>query len=237
MGKKYNYKNCQSLFGYSYNVHLRSRGVCQLCFAGALEPSFDLWRQLTVEHLIGKANGGYLKDIKIYVAELLPELSDSQQKELIAELDAANTVSACSFCNSTTSRYASKMFMKDLISESLLKSRCPSDIVSHVTSETQKILNIKRADVAWKLKAIREQYENQFIAKVNNKAVYRKFEGGAVFTSESCGKFQVIINENSVSDLLEDEDIELKPATNILEFISESSRADYLLYKYGPPEY
>ena len=51
----YGHRNCQSLFGYAAKVHERSGGVCQLCDAGAVELGFDLWRQMTVEHLIGKA--------------------------------------------------------------------------------------------------------------------------------------------------------------------------------------
>ena len=46
--KEYDYRNCQSLFGYATEVHQRSGGVCQLCDAGATGLDFDLWRQLTV---------------------------------------------------------------------------------------------------------------------------------------------------------------------------------------------
>jgi hypothetical protein len=47
--KDYDYRNCQSLFGYAAKVHERSGGVCQLCGAGGPEVDFDFWRQLTVE--------------------------------------------------------------------------------------------------------------------------------------------------------------------------------------------
>jgi hypothetical protein len=60
--KDYDYRNCRSLFGYAAEVHELSGGVCQLC-AGGLEVDFDFWRQLTVEHLIGEAQGGYLGQI------------------------------------------------------------------------------------------------------------------------------------------------------------------------------
>jgi pentatricopeptide repeat protein len=43
------------LFGYAAKVHERSGGICQLCGAGRVELAFDLWRQMTVEHLIGEA--------------------------------------------------------------------------------------------------------------------------------------------------------------------------------------
>jgi hypothetical protein len=46
----YDYRNCQSLFGYAARVHERSGGVCELCGARSSVLDFDLWRQLTVEH-------------------------------------------------------------------------------------------------------------------------------------------------------------------------------------------
>jgi hypothetical protein len=60
----YHYRNCQSLFGYAAEVHRHSGGVCELCGAGATGIDFDLWRRLTVEHLIGESQGGYAKQIR-----------------------------------------------------------------------------------------------------------------------------------------------------------------------------
>ncbi len=74
MATPYNYKSCQSLFGYAFAVHVRSGGTCQLCGCGGSALSFDLWRQMTVEHLIGKKQGGYLKEIRLAVAEHFPAL-------------------------------------------------------------------------------------------------------------------------------------------------------------------
>ena len=64
----YNYRNCQSLFGYAAKVHERSGGVCQLCGAGTAGLDFDLWRQMTVEHLLSAGVGheidrGVLHDV------------------------------------------------------------------------------------------------------------------------------------------------------------------------------
>ena len=93
----YNYRNCQSLFGYAAKVHERSGGVCQLCGAGAAGLDFDLWRQMTVEHLIGESQGGYLSQILASLAGRFPGLSAAERAELAAQIDAANTVTACSF--------------------------------------------------------------------------------------------------------------------------------------------
>jgi hypothetical protein len=73
---KYDYRNCASLFGYSAEAHDRSGGVCQLCLAGG--NNFDFWRQLTVEHLIGQSQGGYLAQIKELVSEIFPDLNAAE---------------------------------------------------------------------------------------------------------------------------------------------------------------
>lgn len=174
----YNYKNCQSLFGYAYTVHLRSGGICQLCGAGETGHSFDLWRQLTVEHLIGKKQGGYLKDIRKIVNEVFPELEVSEQSNLAGAIDAVNTVTACSFCNSSTSRDKSSISMKELVASAAGKSRNPIEIVEMVSKATQEILKRKRADVDWKLKSIRSQYDKEFLPAVAySRVTDRKLEG------------------------------------------------------------
>ena len=68
----YDYRNCQSLFGYAAKVHERSGAVCQLCGAGTAGLDFDLWRQMTVEHLIGESQGGYLRQISASLADRFP---------------------------------------------------------------------------------------------------------------------------------------------------------------------
>ena len=118
MNKRYNYRNCQSLFGYAQDVHKRSGGICQLCGAGMGEPSsFDLWRQLTVEHLVGASQGGYIKEIRVAISKRFPGLSNEEREELALRIDRANTATACSFCNATTSRDRNPKNMAQLISE------------------------------------------------------------------------------------------------------------------------
>ena len=98
----YDFRNCTSLFGYSAAVHVRSGGSCELCDAGD-SSDFDWWRQLTVEHLIGEGQGGYLRSIKAALSERFPELDAVAAVEVAARLDAINTVSAC---HSATQRRA-----------------------------------------------------------------------------------------------------------------------------------
>src|SRR5579884_1984776 len=109
----YDYRNCQSLFGYAMGVHIRWGAVCALCGAGAKELSFDLWRQMTVEHLIGEGQGGYLKAIREAVRSRFPDLTPGELVSLVEGIDEANTVTACSFCNATTSRDRAEQTMEE----------------------------------------------------------------------------------------------------------------------------
>lgn len=113
----YDYRNCASLFGYAATVHARSGGIGQLCGAGADRVDFDWWRQLTVEHLVGEKQGGYLRSIRSALSQRLPQVAPGELAELSRRIDEANTVTACSFCNSTTSRDLAPKSMQDLIAE------------------------------------------------------------------------------------------------------------------------
>ena len=160
---KYNYKNCQSLFGYSAEVHIRSKGTCQLCGCGGEPYDFDLWRQLTIEHLIGKSQGGYLKQIRESVKNKFPNYRDSEIEEISLEINSINTVSACQFCNSTTSRDKSHISMSEIITHS---GDRPDKILNVIKSTCQKILESKRRKVEWKLEAVKEAFQEQFVNKV-----------------------------------------------------------------------
>ena len=155
----YNFRNCQSLFGYAESAHRRSGGVCQLCGCGAGDGiDFDLWRQFTVEHLIGESQKGYLKDIKKAVAERFPALTTDDAEGLARRIDEANTVTACSFCNSTTSRSTHAQTMEDLIINSPGE---PSQALEAVIAELQSILNVKRDSVKWKLESVRAAFRER----------------------------------------------------------------------------
>lgn len=161
MDAPYNYKNCQSLFGYAFAVHVRSSGTCQLCGCGGPDLTFDLWRQMTVEHIIGKKQGGYIKEIRFAVSQRFPELSDTEREALSKQIDSTNTVTACSFCNSTTSQNTCNASMTQLILQS---QGSPQDVVAQIESTVQAVLEKKRAEVRWKLESIRKQYESRFLS-------------------------------------------------------------------------
>lgn len=155
----YDYRNCQSLFGYAAKVHERSGGVCQLCGAGTAGLDFDLWRQMTVEHLIGESQGGYLRQISASLTDRFPGLSPGERAGLAARIDAANTVTACSFCNATTSRAQAPTSMTSLIETA--PDGTPEEIRRHVTAGLNGILTAKRNEVEWKLASVRKAFDSR----------------------------------------------------------------------------
>ena len=159
MEKPYNYRNCQSLFGYALNVHKRSGGICQFCGCNAGEKvDFDLWRQLSVEHIIGRIRGGDVKDIRIAIAHRFPELSPAERERLVQRIDESNTVTACGFCNSMTSQH-DKHGKK--ISEILDGAKgSPDEIVDMILLEICKMFEEKRVDVRRKIEAVRVSFDS-----------------------------------------------------------------------------
>jgi hypothetical protein len=153
----YNHRNCKSLFGYASAAHLRSRGTCQLCDCGGPPLNFDLWRQLTIEHVIGRAQGGHLKSIRTAIATRFPKLSSDERETLSQRVDAANTVSACSFCNSTTSHTAAPTSLDELFQT----PGTVETVVSRIEAEIQAVLRRKKADVQWKLASVKVAFERE----------------------------------------------------------------------------
>jgi hypothetical protein len=163
MDRPYDYRNCQSLFGYAAKVHVRSRATCQLCGCGGSPVDFNLWRQMTVEHLLGRSQGGYLRQIREALVHRFSGLTTSAIEDLAAQIDAMNTVTACSFCNSTTSRDVSAESMTNLI---LSTPGTAADVAGAIEAELQVVLARKRRDVRWKLEAVREAFDREVLAKI-----------------------------------------------------------------------
>lgn len=160
--KKYNYKNCQSLFGYAAEVHIRCKGQCQLCGCGD-SSDFDLWRQMTVEHLIGKSQGGYLQQIKSSLIDKFPNFTLAEINDIAVKIDRLNTVSACQFCNSTTSRDIGEISMTELIVES---NNEIDNLLTTISAVCKETLEQKRKMVKWKLESVREAYDSQIKDKL-----------------------------------------------------------------------
>jgi hypothetical protein len=151
----YDYRNCQSLFGYAQKIHQRSNYTCELCGCGGGPPNFDLWHQFTVEHLVGQSQGGYLRELRGAVAARFPDLAPDGQTNLVAQIDAANTVTACSFCNSTTSRDRQARDMAAL----LAVPGSPDEVLAAIRCELSEILDRKQQDVRWKLASVRAAFD------------------------------------------------------------------------------
>lgn len=161
--RPYDHRNCQSLFGYAAEVHERSGGACQLCDAGGQHLDFDLWRQLTVEHLIGESQGGYLAQIRAALRTRLPDLGQDDLETLARSIDVANTITACSFCNSTTSRGRAPIGMAEAIQAAPSE---PEALFTAVTDGLAAILAAKRAEVEWKLSSVRKAFDERVVPKL-----------------------------------------------------------------------
>ena len=118
---------------------------------------------MTVEHIIGKSQGGYLHQIREAVALRFPGLSAEAKEAVAKRLDEANTVTACSFCNSATSRNVNERSMSVVLSEAV---GGVEEVVAHAKGEFQRILEAKRSEVLWKLNSVRQAFEREVVSKV-----------------------------------------------------------------------
>ncbi len=156
----YDPRNLQSLFGYGRAAHVRSGGICQLCGCGKERGiDFDLWRQFTIEHLVGQGDGGYPDRIRAAVdTKFAGVMSAEDQSKLAHDIHEANIVTACQFCNSTTSRHRSPVTMEELIATGPVD---PKGLYESVVQRLQAILDRKRSIVEWKLRATRDSFDEQ----------------------------------------------------------------------------
>lgn len=187
----YDHRNLQSLLGYAAQVHERSGVVCQLCGYGKdRQPDFDMWRQLTVEHLIGESQGGYLASIRESAAKRFPELDPAQQAELAARSDAVNTVTACSFCNATTSRTRVEVSMTELIENS---TAGPEEALEAVATGAAKALETKRDDVQWKLESVRTAFEERVAPTLQAPSVAKRPDSPPMSNTQIGRLFQEMV--------------------------------------------
>ncbi|MEN6384477.1 MAG: hypothetical protein ABFD79_04700 [Phycisphaerales bacterium] len=166
MNEIYDHRNCESLFGYASSVHIRSGCVCQLCGCGTKgKVDFDLWRQMTVEHIIGESQGGYLYQIKEVLMRKYPELPQEELESMARTIDHANTVTACSFCNASTSRNRSNISMTELIKTT---RGTPAELLEIIKKELDNILQKKKSVIQWKLTSIRKAFEKDIKPALEN---------------------------------------------------------------------
>jgi hypothetical protein len=152
--KPYNYKACQSLFGYAQRAHRRSEARCQLCGCGDAA-NFDMWRQMTIEHLIGQSQTGHIRKFKPLLAQRFSNLNQAQIEELAMAVDDMNTVTACSFCNAMTSQVTTPKGMDRLITD----SASPGELLDLLGEVCRELLKAKQALVQRKLAAIRAAWD------------------------------------------------------------------------------
>lgn len=59
--------------------------------------------------------------------------------------------------------------------------------------------------------------------------LYKRFEGGAVYTQENNGKYCVVIDESSIASLLPPEELDDMDLIKVLESNTEQERLSYLV--------
>jgi hypothetical protein len=75
-----------------------------------------------------------------------------------------DTVTACSFCNATTSRDITAKSMPELMREA---GSTPEEVTAGLPKKLQDILQRKRDSVKWKLESVRDAFEQEVSAKLS----------------------------------------------------------------------
>ena len=73
----------------------------------------------------------------------------------------------------------------------------------------------------------------QSIDDIAGLTLFKRFEGGAVYTQESNGKYCVVIDESSIASLLPPEELDDMDLIKVLEFDTEQERLKYLNSRFG----
>lgn len=105
----------------------------------------------------------HLKQIRAAVSARFPGLPAEAQESVARRIDIDNTVTACSFCNSTTSRDINEKSIYEMLHE---VQGDVEQVMAHVHRELTSILERKRKDVQWKLASVMEAFEREVRAKI-----------------------------------------------------------------------
>ena len=90
------------------------------------------------------------------IARRFPELTSAERERLVQRIDEANTVTACSFCNSMTSQHDKH---GSSISKLLDRAKgSPDEIVDMILLEINKLFDDKRVTVT-KIEAIHAAFD------------------------------------------------------------------------------
>ncbi|WP_367154895.1 hypothetical protein [Methylomonas sp. HYX-M1] len=94
-----------------------------------------------------------------------PFFSGAEIESLAKEIEALNTVTACQFCNSTTSRDVSEISMHELFLKSEPNRK---SVLENITQACAAILKRKQDAVKWKLESVEEAFYEQVVSKMGD---------------------------------------------------------------------
>ena len=162
----YNPFNCQSLLGYGRDVHRDSGGVCVYCGFGEnhgdnRKTRFDMWRQLTVEHVIPAAQA----EGKVLLARLrkkFPHLGESRIGEMAKDIRSKNLRTSCHFCNSATSWWKKQDRAKLLSEFDELFTESHDGPADEWLNKVYRLIDDcfdeKRKRIQWKLRSLKAAF-------------------------------------------------------------------------------
>jgi hypothetical protein len=119
--------------------------------------------------------GGYPPRIRSAVESRFPHLPEAERASLTKRIHEANIVTACQFCNSTTSRDRAPFTMEDVIAA---LPDDPEEALPVAAEKLQAVLEVKRQTVRWKLRSVnrgfRESIRPALLARRRQEPALRK---------------------------------------------------------------
>jgi len=150
----------QSLAGYARQAHRDSQGTCLYCGLGvqrAEEPElrFDVWRQLTVEHVIPQRDGKLTKEIR---DALTNRFGFAEGEQLASRIGHMNEVTACHLCNSFASRMGHRIAEQVAQFMAHLQDAPQEELLESLAHDIWEVWKIKRTAVRRKLRYLRGRF-------------------------------------------------------------------------------
>lgn len=119
----------------------------------------SLWRQLSIEHVISESQGGYNPRLKVAVSTRFSDYPIDEIERIVGQINIANTVTACRFCNDTTSRYVAQKTMEELLVEA--QGQNLDEVIAEIQSHLKAIFEEKKRLVLWKLSSIEPAFQEK----------------------------------------------------------------------------
>jgi len=176
-------KEAEPWVGYYDEVHRKSGGICVYCDYGKGKLDFDLWRQLSLEHVIPEAwldwkllQGLLERLLAPYPIDLFERRKRGstelpKSRKLRQDIEIACCATACHSCNSMASGFERRhgtdyrrRFFDIFKSPSIKKANGFDDqreaILEDIRGLQDEILGIKKRDVKKRIQDLRRHFDD-----------------------------------------------------------------------------